>query len=198
MRDNPSNWFSTWEQQLPKQEELIPISQTLITPKLANFFNIHNPHNHTQPHPQPNPTPPQPISVEVDSSDPARTRRRPRIVWTPQLHKRFVDAVAYLGFNNAVPKTVMQLMNIDGLTRENVASHLQKYRLYIKRMESGNVDPVNDQLFASSPVPPVLLQQSRPSSDNCFPRQHHVPSSMESAKTANGQGSLTLFQTGDY
>jgi hypothetical protein len=29
----------------------------------------------------------------------------------------------------AVPKTIMQMMNVEGLTRENVASHLQKYRL---------------------------------------------------------------------
>ncbi|CBI32815.3 unnamed protein product, partial [Vitis vinifera] len=29
----------------------------------------------------------------------------------------------------------MQLMSVDGLTRENVASHLQKYRLYLKRMQ---------------------------------------------------------------
>ena len=27
----------------------------------------------------------------------------------------------------------MQLMNIDGLTRENVASHLQKYRMQLKK-----------------------------------------------------------------
>jgi len=43
--------------------------------------------------------------------------KRPRLVWTPQLHKRFVDAVAHLGIKNAVPKTIMQLMSVDGLTR---------------------------------------------------------------------------------
>jgi two-component response regulator (ARR-B family) len=26
-------------------------------------------------------------------------------------------------------------MNVEGLTRENVASHLQKYRLYLKRLQ---------------------------------------------------------------
>ena len=53
----------------------------------------------------------------------------------PSLHKRFVDAVAHLGIKNAVPKAIMQLMNVEGLTRENVASHLQKYRLYLKRLQ---------------------------------------------------------------
>ncbi|KAL6592136.1 hypothetical protein ACP70R_049588 [Stipagrostis hirtigluma subsp. patula] len=67
--------------------------------------------------------------------EPARTLKRPRLVWTPQLHKRFVDAVAHLGIKNAVPKTILQLMSVDGLTRENVASHLTKYRLYLKRMQ---------------------------------------------------------------
>jgi len=56
-------------------------------------------------------------------------------VWTPQLHKRFVEAVGHRGMKNAVPKTIMQLMNVEGLTRENVASHLQKYRLHLKRMQ---------------------------------------------------------------
>ncbi|KAL6275795.1 hypothetical protein ACE6H2_019396 [Prunus campanulata] len=93
----------------------------------------------------------------------ARTLKRPRLVWTPQLHKRFVDVVAHLGIKNAVPKTIMQLMNVEGLTRENVASHLQKYRLYLKRMQglSGDVGPSSsDQLFASTPVPQSLHQES--------------------------------------
>ncbi|XP_020236855.1 transcription factor PCL1 [Cajanus cajan] len=92
--------------------------------------------------------------------------KRPRLVWTPQLHKRFVDVVAHLGIKNAVPKTIMQLMNVEGLTRENVASHLQKYRLYLKRMQGlSNEGPSSsDQLFASTPVPQSLHDSAPPSS----------------------------------
>ncbi|KAJ7567186.1 hypothetical protein O6H91_02G135700 [Diphasiastrum complanatum] len=88
----------------------------------------------------------------------ARTLKRPRLVWTPQLHKRFVDAVAHLGIKNAVPKTIMQLMNVEGLTRENVASHLQKYRLYLKRVQGLSTDGLSssDPLFNTSPVPPTI------------------------------------------
>ncbi|KAL3518156.1 hypothetical protein ACH5RR_020745 [Cinchona calisaya] len=88
----------------------------------------------------------------------ARTLKRPRLVWTPQLHKRFVDVVAHLGIKNAVPKTIMQLMNVEGLTRENVASHLQKYRLYLKRMQGLSTEgpSSSDHLFASTPVPQSL------------------------------------------
>ena len=39
----------------------------------------------------------------------ARALKRPRLVWTPQLHQRFVDAVNQLGLKNAVPKTIMQV-----------------------------------------------------------------------------------------
>lgn len=207
MREDESNWFSKWEEQLPKPEELIPLSQTLITPDLAIAFEIgtshtsnnnhnhHNNHHHHQPLAISTPSS-QPNSGEFDSSElagdePARTLKRPRLVWTPQLHKRFVDAVAHLGIKNAVPKTIMQLMSVDGLTRENVASHLQKYRLYLKRMQglssggggaggfpAGGGDSATDHLFASSPVPPHFLHQN---SDGFLPympaavlqQQHH-------------------------
>lgn len=36
----------------------------------------------------------------------------------------------------AVPKKILELMMVEGLTRENVASHLQKYRLYLKRVQT--------------------------------------------------------------
>lgn len=38
---------------------------------------------------------------------------------------------------NAVPKTILRMMNVEGMTRENVASHLQKYRLHLKRQAGG-------------------------------------------------------------
>ncbi|XP_068662176.1 transcription factor MYBC1-like [Aristolochia californica] len=195
MRDDDSNWFPQWEEQLPTPEELMPLSQSLITPDLALAFDISpsattpvgsasNPNNPSPPpSAQPPPVPPATNNSSsdglVDSSDivgpaqdePARTLKRPRLVWTPQLHKRFVDAVAHLGIKNAVPKTIMQLMSVDGLTRENVASHLQKYRLYLKRMQglSGpggpNAGPVSaadaadHHLFASAPVPHHFLHR---------------------------------------
>ncbi|XP_027347419.1 transcription factor PCL1-like [Abrus precatorius] len=104
-------------------------------------------------------------AVRTENSADRTTLKRPRLVWTPQLHKRFVDVVAHLGIKNAVPKTIMQLMNVEGLTRENVASHLQKYRLYLKRMQGlSNEGPSSsDQLFASTPVPQSLHDSGTPS-----------------------------------
>lgn len=102
-----------------------------------------------------------------------RTLKRPRLAWTPQLHKRFVDVVAHLGIKNAVPKTIMQLMNVEGLTRENVASHLQKYRLYLKRMQGlSNEGPSSsDPLFASTPVLQSLHENAMPAQQQQAPPQ---------------------------
>ena len=42
-------------------------------------------------------------------------------------------------------------MNVDGMTRENVASHLQKYRLYLKR-QAGSSDAIAAQIAQRSLV----------------------------------------------
>ncbi|KAL1534074.1 two-component response regulator ARR12-like [Salvia divinorum] len=72
---------------------------------------------------------------ENENEDPA-TSKKPRVVWSIELHRQFVAAVNQLGIEKAVPKRILDLMNVEGLTRENVASHLQKYRLYLKRISS--------------------------------------------------------------
>ncbi|KAG1330572.1 Two-component response regulator ORR21 [Cocos nucifera] len=69
---------------------------------------------------------------ELDNSD--SSSKKPRVVWSVELHQQFVNAVNQLGIDKAVPKRILDLMNVPGLTRENVASHLQKFRLYLKRL----------------------------------------------------------------
>mmetsp|Transcript_24530 Transcript_24530/g.68262 ORF Transcript_24530/g.68262 Transcript_24530/m.68262 type:complete len:405 (-) Transcript_24530:340-1554(-) len=76
---------------------------------------------------------------ETDSQDKdseGNASKKQRVIWSPEMHQQFVNAVNQLGIDKAVPKRILDLMNIEGLTRENVASHLQKYRLYLKRMAS--------------------------------------------------------------
>ncbi|KAJ4973048.1 hypothetical protein NE237_006222 [Protea cynaroides] len=70
---------------------------------------------------------------ELESDDPCASKK-PRVVWSVELHQQFVSAVNQLGIDKAVPKRILELMNVPGLTRENVASHLQKFRLYLKRL----------------------------------------------------------------
>ncbi|CAA2986260.1 two-component response regulator ARR14-like [Olea europaea subsp. europaea] len=48
--------------------------------------------------------------------------------WTQDLHVKFMDAVVQLGEGRCFPKEILELMNVPGLTRTQVASHLQKCR----------------------------------------------------------------------
>lgn len=60
-----------------------------------------------------------------------------RITWTDELHKEFLRAVDIIGVEQAVPMAILKMMRVDGLTREQVASHLQKHRTTLKREREG-------------------------------------------------------------
>eukprot|EP00250_Pteridium_aquilinum_P033167 c5270_g1_i1 orf=177-1694(-) len=65
---------------------------------------------------------------------PGQTQRKPRRCWSPELHRRFVNALQQLGGSEvATPKQIRELMKVDGLTNDEVKSHLQKYRLHTRR-----------------------------------------------------------------
>lgn len=59
--------------------------------------------------------------------------KRVRLNWAGELHASFMRAVEEIGIEKAVPTSIMKAMGVDGLTRENVASHLQKYRGMLKK-----------------------------------------------------------------
>eukprot|EP00850_Spirogloea_muscicola_P006402 SM000030S11411 [mRNA] locus=s30:574959:577789:- [translate_table: standard] len=60
--------------------------------------------------------------------------RKARRCWSPELHRRFVEALKQLGGPRmATPKHIRELMKVDGLTNDEVKSHLQKYRLHTRR-----------------------------------------------------------------
>ncbi|KAF8090720.1 hypothetical protein N665_0469s0053 [Sinapis alba] len=60
--------------------------------------------------------------------------RKQRRCWSSQLHRRFLNALQHLGGPHvATPKQIRELMKVDGLTNDEVKSHLQKYRLHTRR-----------------------------------------------------------------
>ncbi|XP_062232367.1 transcription factor PCL1-like [Phragmites australis] len=204
-----------WDAGLPGADELTLLSQPLVPPGLAAAFRIP---------PEPGRTlldvhrasaetvsrlrrassssfPPFQAGARADEVESSAATKRPRLVWTPQLHKRFVDVVAHLGIKKAVPKTIMQLMNVEGLTRENVASHLQKYRLYVKRMQGlSNEGPSpSDHIFASTPVPHSLVHEVpvRTPYAGGAPMYRHAPMAvavgMNNGHRHNGYGHVSSY-----
>ncbi|GAB4840259.1 transcription factor [Ancistrocladus abbreviatus] len=64
----------------------------------------------------------------------SQSQRKARRCWSPELHRRFLNALQQLGGSHvATPKQIRELMKVDGLTNDEVKSHLQKYRLHTRR-----------------------------------------------------------------
>ncbi|XP_010549603.2 PREDICTED: putative two-component response regulator ARR19, partial [Tarenaya hassleriana] len=72
---------------------------------------------------------------EENKGEETAASKKNRMTWTDDLHQKFLQAVNVIGIEKAVPKTIlkcMQEMKVQGLSRNNVASHLQKYRLNLQ------------------------------------------------------------------
>lgn len=122
--------------------------------------------------------------------------KKPRLIWTAELHARFLNAVNTLGVKNAVPKTILQLMNVEGMTRENVASHLQKYRLYLKRCSNLPPGTVPSDAFAQMMGAAGHMFGAQPmhqaNAAVLGPMQLGAPTAVTGGKSAaNGSGTTT-------
>ncbi|XP_062102111.1 transcription factor HHO5 [Humulus lupulus] len=68
--------------------------------------------------------------------------RKQRRCWSIELHRRFVDAIHQLGGSQvATPKQIRELMRVEGLTNDEVKSHLQKYRLHVRKVPNSSAEP---------------------------------------------------------
>ncbi|XP_075493622.1 transcription factor HHO6-like isoform X1 [Primulina tabacum] len=72
-----------------------------------------------------------------DRQKPQQMARKQRRCWSSELHRRFIDALQQLGgAQAATPKQIRDLMQVDGLSNDEVKSHLQKYRLHTRKVST--------------------------------------------------------------
>ncbi|KAI3741265.1 hypothetical protein L1987_58936 [Smallanthus sonchifolius] len=120
-----------------------------------------------------------------DDNEHGNIEKKPRVVWTKEMHQKFLEAVTQLGEDKAFPKKIVELMNVPGLTRANVASHLQKYRLCMKRAQEGftgsSYDFTNNFSFNT-------LQES-------FQQSHWNPFQMGSRNTATTRFNFDYYKS---
>ncbi|KAE8716066.1 Myb-like transcription factor family protein, putative isoform 2 [Hibiscus syriacus] len=75
-----------------------------------------------------------------------QTQRKTRRCWLPELHRRFLHALQQLGGSHAAtPKQIRELMKVNGLTNDEVKSHLQ-----IAHEETESVRPTQRQSTSTS------------------------------------------------
>lgn len=76
---------------------------------------------------------------QTENKLPYQTTKKRRRCWSPELHRRFVDALEKLGgCQVATPKQIRELMKVDGLSNDEVKSHLQKYRLHVRKLPAAS------------------------------------------------------------
>ncbi|XP_062214431.1 transcription factor HHO5-like [Phragmites australis] len=85
------------------------------------------------------------LSLHAQTQKQQQVARKARRCWSPELHRQFVAALHQLGGTQvATPKQIREVMQVDGLTNDEVKSHLQKYRLHKRR--SPDATPVSQQI----------------------------------------------------
>ncbi|KAL6963954.1 hypothetical protein U1Q18_034960 [Sarracenia purpurea var. burkii] len=113
-----------------------------------------------------------------------QSSRKQRRCWLPELHRRFVKALQQLGGSQvATPKQIRELMKVDGLTNDEVKSHLQKYRLHTRRLPAATATPADPSM--------VILGGLWMPKD-----QYGESSKQSSSQSGSPQGPLQLARNG--
>ncbi|VFQ65804.1 unnamed protein product [Cuscuta campestris] len=126
--------------------------------------------------------------------------RKQRRCWSPELHRTFVDALQQLGGPQvATPKQIRDLMQVEGLTNDEVKSHLQKYRLHVQRLPAGHSSsPGNKSIVILGHTTTTTNPTSTDNNDNnnnntCMAIDQKCESSKQSSsQSGSPQGILQL------
>ncbi|CAN6986392.1 hypothetical protein Bca4012_007184 [Brassica carinata] len=138
--DNKKNWMSSahlWisNSNSTNKEEDRRVTQTCNNLNQGGSFTPFNPPmincSRTEQNHQFNSRTEQNHQFNKPHHIPKKEQRRR---WSQDLHRRFVDALRRIGGSQvATPKQIRDEMKVDGLTNDEVKSHLQKYRMHIRK-----------------------------------------------------------------
>ncbi|CAI9777481.1 unnamed protein product [Fraxinus pennsylvanica] len=105
----------------------------------------------------------QSISGNFMAQQQHQLQKKQRRCWSPELHKRFVSALHQLGGAQvATPKQIREFMKVDGLTNDEVKSHLQKYRLHIRKLPTSSTDVSSCSRFTQDQCKANVAQSGSP------------------------------------
>ncbi|CAN6286718.1 unnamed protein product [Urochloa humidicola] len=122
--------------------------------------------------------------------------RKARRCWSPELHRQFVAALHQLGGPQvATPKQIREVMQVDGLTNDEVKSHLQKYRLHNRRSPGGA--PVSQSIMLVGGLWVPQEQSSSQSGSPQGPLQFSGSGMAVSAATVGGDSSSSSSDEDD-
>ncbi|KAI4352497.1 hypothetical protein L6164_006743 [Bauhinia variegata] len=103
------------------------------------------------------------MTKECEERPPAP--KKTKVNWTAYLENLFLMAITHIGLDKAVPKKILEFMAVPDLTRENVASHLQKYRNFLKKVSTlGSLGGISERTLKSkfaATLPPEVINDLR-------------------------------------
>ncbi|XP_048230587.1 two-component response regulator-like APRR2 isoform X2 [Ricinus communis] len=113
-------------------------------------------------------------SSDGSAENPNKASRHHKSYGT-KVNRKKMKAVEQLGVDQAIPSRILEMMKVEGLTRHNVASHLQKFRMHKRhilpkendRRWSQQRDQIQRNYYAHKPVmayPPYHTNHTFPMS----------------------------------
>ncbi|XP_057981283.1 transcription factor BOA-like [Malania oleifera] len=148
---------------------------------------------------------------EAKSSSKCKTKKN-RLAWTNELHHKFLEAIEHLGIARASPTRILEFMNTPGVTKHHIASHLQRHRRSLKRIQEGisflfpeqqhsppsgtiSMPPLASARFLSSQAPICTISDCRNSTGG-MKLQHEIPFPISNSSAAGNYVGFIMGSNG--